>query len=307
MEQNLDGMYQQAMQALKAGHAAGAVELLEAAAEEGHAEAAYELGVCFRDGIGTQTDLRTAYELFLRAGIQGCGKGYLQVGRLFAQGLGGEKRKQDAVRWYYDAACSTDPETAAEAEYWIGQCFAEGCGVAQSREMAIEWYHRAMGHGEERAKQALETMGESTAFLIRECRMEDAAALQKLSAEALGYDDPLPAVEERLRRLLERDSNRIFVAAADGRVVGYVHACDYEVLYAPSMKNILGLAVEETARKQGIGRALLRKVEDWAKETGAAGVRLMSGEERTGAHAFYQQCGYEQQKKQCNFKKSVEK
>jgi len=303
---DMEAMYQQAMQALEAGEAEKAVELLEAAAEEGHAEAAYVLGTCFRDGVGTEVDLRTAYELFLRAGIQGCSKGYLQVGRLFAQGLGGEKRKKDAVRWYYDAACGADSAAAAEAEYWIGTCFAEGQGVEQDGQKAAEWFHRAMRHGEDRAKQALEAMGACTAFLIRDCRMEDAPAIQKLSAEAMGYDRPLPEVEATLGRLLERDGHRMFVAVKDGCTAGFVHACDYDVLYAPHMKNILGLAVAEESRKQGIGRALLQAVEVWAKQSGAACVRLVSGEERTDAHAFYTRCGYQAQKNQRNFKKQLD-
>ena len=56
-------------------------------------------------------------------------------------------------------------------------------------------------------------------------------------------------------------------------------------------------------RYNGIGTALLRAVEDWAKKTGACGVRLCSGESGTEAHEFYRHCGYSCNKRQLNFKK----
>ncbi|MEG0711801.1 MAG: GNAT family N-acetyltransferase, partial [Niameybacter sp.] len=87
--------------------------------------------------------------------------------------------------------------------------------------------------------------------------------------------------------------------------IGYVHANDYDVIYAPHMKNIMGIAVSKQYKRQGVGKALLEAVEEWAKKTGASGVRLVSGETRSGAHTFYRYCGYEGEKRQINFKKTV--
>ena len=91
----------------------------------------------------------------------------------------------------------------------------------------------------------------------------------------------------------------------DGQEVGYVHAQDYVVLYFDHMNNILGIAVAPAFRHQGIGRALLNAVEEWGKQSGACAVRLVSGMERTGAHLFYQHCGYLRSKEQLNMKKSL--
>ena len=44
-----------------------AAQLLEEAAQQGHREAAYHLGVCYHYGHGVEVDLRTAYQLYLRA------------------------------------------------------------------------------------------------------------------------------------------------------------------------------------------------------------------------------------------------
>jgi Predicted acetyltransferase len=59
----------------------------------------------------------------------------------------------------------------------------------------------------------------------------------------------------------------------------------------------------ESTRRQGVGAKLLHAVEEWAKSTGAAGVRLVSGYSRTGAHRFYEALGYSNRKDQKNFVK----
>ncbi len=140
-------------------------------------------------------------------------------------------------------------------------------------------------------------------FQIRECNIEDIEAIYELSRSQMGYDVPMAIIAERLALILQREEDKIFVAVIDNCVVGYVHACNYESLYLPPYKSIMGLAVAADCKRQGIGSALLSTVENWAKETGAFGIRLVSGEERAGAHEFYKHCGYEQGKKQIRFKK----
>lgn len=80
---------------------------------------------------------------------------------------------------------------------------------------------------------------------------------------------------------------------------------DDVVLYAPHFKDILAIAVFEKYRNQGIGSVLLEQIEAWARSTGAKGVRLVSGKNRTGAHAFYRSRGYTCDKEQMNFKKMI--
>lgn len=140
---------------------------------------------------------------------------------------------------------------------------------------------------------------------IREARAEDAQALARLNREEMGYDYPLDKTKEKLSLLLESGKDKILVAELDGAVVGYVHLNDYDVLYADHMKNIMGIAVSSSCRRMGIGGKLLSAAEGWARETGADGVRLVSGESRTGAHAFYRSLGYSGNKKQLNLKKKL--
>lgn len=138
---------------------------------------------------------------------------------------------------------------------------------------------------------------------VRPAVPEDYKALARLNRESMGYDYPPEKTEEQLKKLLSDGKNGIFVAEAAGEVVGYVHLTDYDLLYADPMKNIMGIAVDPAFRRMGIGKKLLEAGEQWARESGAAGVRLVSGESRVGAHAFYRAQGYLGSKMQLNLVK----
>lgn len=140
-------------------------------------------------------------------------------------------------------------------------------------------------------------------FSIRECKISDADAIYLLNKNEMRYDYPSDKTRQKLALLLSRIDNKIFVAEYDGKVVGYIHANDYDVIYAEHVKNIMGIAVLNEYKKMGIGKALLFEVEKWAKQTGTAAIRLVSGKERTLAHEFYRHCGFLECKEQINFKK----
>ena len=140
---------------------------------------------------------------------------------------------------------------------------------------------------------------------IREASHQDAEAIARLNREAMGYDYPAEDTARKLEMILRSDRDKVFVAVAGDHVMGYIHANDYDVLYFPTMKNIMGIAVDSAYRRQGIGKMLLNAVECWAKETGAEGIRLVSGANRIDAHKFYIDCGFEGGKEQRNFKKYI--
>ncbi len=142
-------------------------------------------------------------------------------------------------------------------------------------------------------------------LILRNAMVSDAQALAKLNREEMGYDFPVEETGKKLQASLENPEKKILVAEIQGRVVGYVHLESYDVLYAPHMKNVMGIAVAGEFRRQGVGKALLTAGETWARETGAVAVRLVSGDARKGAHAFYQSLGYTGNKLQRNFKKML--
>lgn len=138
---------------------------------------------------------------------------------------------------------------------------------------------------------------------IRKCILADCEQIVLLNKNEMGYDFPFDITKRRLEKVLDDKNHKINVAVIDNKVVGYVHANNYDLLYAPHLKNILGIAVSSDYKRMGIGKLLLNSIEKWADETGATGVRLVSGATRLGAHEFYRACGYSKEKKQINFKK----
>lgn len=58
----------------------------------------------------------------------------------------------------------------------------------------------------------------------------------------------------------------IFVADNGEKVVGYIHLVNYDVIYTDNFKNCLGLAVDNDYKRKGIGSALLKQGEEWAKK-----------------------------------------
>lgn len=85
---------------------------------------------------------------------------------------------------------------------------------------------------------------------IRPALEADYLEIAKISREDLGYDCAPELVRNKLRRALGDGRERVFVAVCGGEIAGYVHAENYDVLYFPTMKNILGLAVAAKYRRR---------------------------------------------------------
>ena len=140
--------------------------------------------------------------------------------------------------------------------------------------------------------------------MIREARITDYEEIKCICEHDLEYECDKELVKLRLANL---DHNRecIFVAEESNKVIGFIHVENYDLLYAPSMANILGIAVSNEFRKQGIGKKLLSKAEEWAKNKGITMMRLNSGATRKDAHEFYRNLGFDDEKNQLRFIKQL--
>ena len=140
-------------------------------------------------------------------------------------------------------------------------------------------------------------------YNIRNATLTDALSLNVLSKNEMGYDCSVEQTEENLKQTLSKDYECVFVAESEGKIVGYLHGCDYCLLFSKKMVNLLGLAVDSNYTRMGIGSELIKTFEEWAIKRNAKGIRLVSGEKRKEAHKFYEKCGFESTKNQKNFKK----
>jgi len=139
---------------------------------------------------------------------------------------------------------------------------------------------------------------------IRSARPSDAETITALTKQ-LGYDAELSTVASRLLRLLARSDQQLLVADDGGRAIGWIHMVITEYVEADAFVVIGGLVVDREYRKQGIGRRLLIRAEEWAAQHGCSLVRLSSNVKRVEAHAFYERVGYTNLKTQYAFAKQV--
>ena len=143
---------------------------------------------------------------------------------------------------------------------------------------------------------------------IRTAMASDAIAFQAITRDELGYDFPLEKTRVQLEHLLASPGHLVLVAVTDTipeHVIGIIHGAPYESFYGEPALNILALAVDKKYQGQGVGRKLLEEIALPAQQLGYTMIRLNSGSQRKGAHAFYEKVGYQRIKEQVVFHHSL--
>ncbi len=82
-----------------------------------------------------------------------------------------------------------------------------------------------------------------------------------------------------------------FVAEEDGQALGLVAATGEDWRH-PGCRQVLSMWVAPTARRRGVGAALLGAVGTWAVEGGARALTLGVAEGNEGARRFYERLGF---------------
>ena len=143
--------------------------------------------------------------------------------------------------------------------------------------------------------------------MLRALKPTDTGSIYEINKEALGYDFSPEETASQLARL-SQDSHHFLLGYEDPAshaLLGYVHAEVYESLYSHAGFNILALAVLPQMQGKGIGKALLKGLEQETEKRGYKFIRLNSADHRIGAHAFYEQVGYTCDKLQKRFIKFI--
>lgn len=156
-------------------------------AEAGDANAQFDLGIAYVNGIMGQPNYETAVKWIRRAAEQGLPEAQLALGAHYHRGEGVSQDYTQAVGWYRKAALQGN----AAAQFNLGYCHEISEGVPKNRDEAIAWYRRAAAQGDPEAKAALQdlTKGEATVDTEAETALATPAAVPQVL-------DPAPAATE---------------------------------------------------------------------------------------------------------------
>lgn len=128
-----------------------AAKWLQMAADLGNADALFNLGVFYTEGLGVEQDLAKAADFFYRAARRHHADARYAYADMCANGLGVEQDLPKAVKWFTAAA----EQGHVDAMFRLGQMYENGEGVEQDLNQARQWYKAANEKGHRGATQAL--------------------------------------------------------------------------------------------------------------------------------------------------------
>ena len=135
---------------------------------------------------------------------------------------------------------------------------------------------------------------------IRALEQSDASAIAVLSGE-LGYPTTPGNMVQRLDILLDDPMHCAFVAIDDSHIIGWIHGLIAFRIESDPFVEIAGLVVSKHSRSQGVGRALVQAVSNWAVEQNIRTVRVRTNIRRKATHGFYEHLGFQATKVQTVF------
>ena len=126
-------------------------------AEQGDAQAQFNLGLIYYKGEGVRQDKQKAVEWYRKAAEQGDARAQYNLGLMYDKGDGVRQDKQKAVEWLTKAA----EQGHARAQCNLGWMYYKGEGVRQDKSAAKEWFGKACDNGFELSCKAYAHLNES--------------------------------------------------------------------------------------------------------------------------------------------------
>jgi GNAT superfamily N-acetyltransferase len=140
----------------------------------------------------------------------------------------------------------------------------------------------------------------SSSVLVRRARPADLEALLGLYEElavgrAAAAPTDLVTSQRSFAELLADQSRHLVVAIVDGRVVGTADLLVVANLthHGKPWAIVENVIVADAFRRSGVGRELMQHLIELARGAGCYKLQLISGKQRTGAHALYEGLGLE--------------
>ena len=102
---------------------------------------------------------------------------------------------------------------------------------------------------------------------VRKMFAEDAEAVNLLSGQ-LGYLLSKEQTLENIKVVLQSKMHTVFVALHKNITIGWIGATQAMMIEVMPHCEINGLVIDEQYRGKGVGKLLIEKVRQWAKENG---------------------------------------
>ena len=113
-------------------------------AEEGSCVAQSVLGACYLYGEEVDTDYKEAFRYLSAAAEQGASRAVLNLGHMYAKGLGVPQNVPEAIRLYEAVGKAASITDAFAARIELARIFALGRGISIDRVAALKWYSAAL-------------------------------------------------------------------------------------------------------------------------------------------------------------------
>ena len=139
---------------------------------------------------------------------------------------------------------------------------------------------------------AINPAGAESTRRVRPAATGDASDVARL-LEHLGYPCSDGEAAERIAMVLSDPRQHLLLAEVDGEACGLVSLYTlYSLAHGSDLARITSLVIAPNHARTGIGRLLLREVEQVSRHQGIHRIEVTSNEHRVDAHAFYRDCGY---------------
>jgi GNAT superfamily N-acetyltransferase len=127
---------------------------------------------------------------------------------------------------------------------------------------------------------------------VRPAATGDASDVARLLGH-LGYPCEDHEAAERISVVISDRRQHLLLAELDGEACGLIALYTlYSLAHGSELARITALVVAPECARSGIGRLLLREVEQLSRRHGIHRIEVTSNARRVDAHAFYRDCGY---------------
>ncbi len=199
----------------------------EQAANQNIANAAYNLGVLYHQGLGTKKDIAKAIQWYTKAASLDHPEAQYNLGIAYIEGIGVAYDPEKATRYFENAA----NQNVTEAAYNLGLIYENGLLGQPKPDEALMWYKTAADKGSPEASEALRQLAKSLNIDLEDVnRIADGVKTQKKTdlldetpvsppaavkkAEIPVQETESPSTMAQIQELLMREG--LFPGPADG-------------------------------------------------------------------------------------------